>query len=63
MSHLVSLQREKKSSMCFRSLFKSMESIIDFANRISSLVSLIAFIMFNDLIGWKTTSIELIKEI
>ena len=41
----------------------NFESIIDFAGKIPSLVSLIASIEFNDLLGWNSIFNGLVNEI
>ena len=43
--------RKKKTSIQFRSLFMSFESVMDFTKKKTSLVSLIASIEFNDSLG------------
>jgi len=49
--HLAQLWTEKKTRMCLESLFRSMKSSMDFTKKITGLVSLIVFIVFDDLFG------------
>ena len=51
MGHLAQLMREKKTSMHVGNLTKSFESVINITKQVLSLVSLIAFIMFNNSFG------------
>ena len=51
LGHLVLLGREKKSNMYYGSLFMSYEVNYEFIKEIPSSASLIAFIVFSDLIG------------
>jgi len=53
MGHVAQRWTEKKMSRCFRSLLKSFEWTVDCTKKVSSLVTLIASIEFNDLFGMK----------
>jgi len=48
MGHSVQLLREKKTSMYFGNSLMSFESMMDFKKKITTLVSLIAHIVFNN---------------
>jgi len=48
---LAQLIREKKTSMYFGSLVMNFKSIIDITKKVSSLVSFITYIVFNDSFG------------
>jgi len=63
MTHLVPYV-EKGNQVGVLEAYLSVELIIDFAKSVSSLVSLITFMIFNDSYGVKKTAyIELVKEI
>ena len=51
MGHLAQLTTAKKTSLNFRSLIMSFESIIDITEEVLCLLSFIAFIVFNNLFG------------
>ena len=53
---------KKKTSIHLGSLLMSFESIMDFSKKITRLVSLIASIEFNGLLGWNFISNDVMKE-
>jgi len=54
--------RKKKTVIQFESLFMHFEWIMDFTKKISSLVSLIAFVEFNDSLEWNSIFNGLVNE-
>ena len=52
-----------ESKYIFGSLLVNLESIMDFTKKMSSLLSLLASIVFNDLFGLKNCIIGLLNEI
>jgi len=54
---------EKKKTFIIGNLIRSIEFIIEFIKKISSLITLMSSMVFNDSLGWKSILNRLMNEV